>query len=104
MRSVGLTTICIIIGVLGANVLHFKQASEPFGKINSITNYSVHIGKSWLNGALSTSLEVASPFSKYSKLENTVSNTMFSTKRINYMNARRIGLNLILFNMDKSLS
>jgi len=79
---------------VGTNIMHFKQTPEPFGTINSITNYSVHIEKSWLKGALSASLEVASPFSKYSKLENTVSNTMFSTKRVNYINARRIGLNI----------
>jgi len=79
---------------VGANMMHFKQAPEPFGTVNSITNYAVHAGKTWLKGALSTSMEIATPFSKYSKLKTTVRNAMFSTKKVNYMNARYVGFNI----------
>ena len=54
---------------IGCNVMHFKQAPEPFGTVNSITNYSIHIDKTWMGGALSTSVELATPFSRYSKFK-----------------------------------
>lgn len=79
---------------VGANVIHFKQAPEPFGSINSITKYSIHVEKSWMKGALSTSLEISNPFRKYSNLESTVTTSMFSTKRINFMTTRYLGLNI----------
>lgn len=79
---------------IGANVMHYKQAPEPFGTVNSITNYLIHIGKTWMKGALSTTIDIASPFSKYSKLKTTVDNTTFSTKKVNYMSTRYVGLNI----------
>lgn len=79
---------------IGVNVMHYKQAPEPFGTVNSITNYSTHVGKICLKGALSTTIEIANPFNRYSKLKTTVNNTMFSTKKVNYMNARYVGLNI----------
>lgn len=79
---------------VGANVMHYKQAPEPFGTVNSITNYSAYVGKTWLKGALSTKIEIASPFNKYSKLKTTVNSTMFSTKKVNYMSSRYVGLNV----------
>lgn len=78
----------------GANVMHFKQAPEPFGTVNSITQYSFHVGKAWLKGALSTSLEIATPFSKYSKFKTTADNPAFSTEKINYMDARYVGFSI----------
>lgn len=79
---------------VGVNVMHYKQAPEPFGTVNSITNYSTHVGKTWLKGALSTTIEIANPFNKYSKLTTTVNNTVFSTKKVNYMSTRYVGLNI----------
>lgn len=79
---------------IGCNVMHFKQAPEPFGTVNSITNYSIHIGKTWMGGALSTSVELATPFSKYSKFKTKVNNPMFSTEKINYMIARYFGVSI----------
>lgn len=79
---------------IGANVMHFKQAPEPFGTINSITNYSAHVGKTWMKGALSTIIEIANPFSKYSKLKNTVYSNRFTTEKINYITTRYIGINI----------
>ena len=79
---------------IGCNVMHFKQAPEPFGTVNSITNYSIHIDKTWMGGALSTSVELATPFSRYSKFKTKVSNPMFSTEKINYMIARYFGISI----------
>lgn len=79
---------------VGANVIHFKQAPEPFGTVNHITNYAFHVSKSWLKGALSATLEIATPFSEYAKLKTTTSNGAFSTRKVNYMNARLVGLNI----------
>lgn len=79
---------------IGCNVMHFKQAPEPFGTVNSITNYSIHIDKTWMRGALSTSVELATPFSRYSKFKTKVSNPMFSTEKINYMIARYFGISI----------
>lgn len=79
---------------VGVNVMHYKQAPEPFGTVNSITNYSTHVGKTWLKGALSTTIELANPFNKYSKLTTTVNNTMFSTEKVNYLTTRYVGVNI----------
>lgn len=79
---------------IGCNVMHFKQAPEPFGTVNSITNYSIHIDKTWMGGALSTSVELATPFSRYSKFKTKVSNPMFSTEKINYIIARYFGVSI----------
>lgn len=79
---------------IGMNVMHFKQAPEPYGTINAITNYSAHVGKTWLKGSLSTSIEISNPFTKYSKLKTTVSNGLFSTIKVNYMKTRYVGLNI----------
>lgn len=79
---------------IGCNVMHFKQAPEPFGTVNSITNYSIHIDKTWMKGALSTSVELSTPFSRYSKFKTMVSNPMFSTEKINYMVARYFGISI----------
>ena len=79
---------------VGANVIHFKQKPDPFGTINSITNYGAHVEKSWFKGALSTSLEISNPFRKYSKLESNITNASVTTKRINYMSTRYLGIRI----------
>jgi hypothetical protein len=80
---------------LGANVMHFKQEPEPFGTVNSITKYSGRVGKSWLNGRLSTSLEISCPFKKYAKLKTLVENISFSTHKVNYMTVRYVGVDVV---------
>ena len=79
---------------IGANVMHYKQSPEPFGTVNSITNYSIHIERTWLKGRLLTTVEIASPFDKYSKLKTTVNHVTFSTEKVNYMTTRYIGFNI----------
>lgn len=79
---------------LGANVMHFKQAPEPNSTINAMTRYSLVVGKTWLKGRLTANIEVSTPFQKYVKMKVNTQTPDYSVRRINYMKARYVGINL----------
>lgn len=79
---------------IGGNVMHFKQEPEPFSTVNGITQYSLTLGKSWLQGRLAANLECSTPFRKYVKFRTHTTMSDFSALKINYMRARYVGINV----------
>ena len=79
---------------VGANVMHFKQVPEPHSTINTITQYSLHIGKTWLGGRLMANAEVKTPFQKYIDMKIETKMNDFSINKTNSMVARSIGVNV----------
>ena len=59
-----------------------------------MTRYSLVVGKTWLKGRLTANIEVSTPFQKYVKMKVNTQTPDYSVRRINYMKARYVGINL----------
>lgn len=76
---------------MGRLYRQYKNVSAPWSTENALNNYSLRIDKNWLKGALTTGIEVNSPFRRYMKLNVTTSKSDFWTRQTNYITARSFG-------------
>lgn len=63
-----------------------------WGTVNTTHRYSFKIDKSLMDGRLNIGVEVNSPFSKYSRLEQRVVKPEMETIQTNYITARSFGV------------